>query len=174
MATHSSVLAWRIPRTGEPGGLPSMESRRVGHDWSDLAAAAAAAVFHWLNGCESEWTVGVGDGQGGPACCHSWGRKSWTWLSGWTELNWTECFTLWTSYNLFIHCFIDRHFNCFQVSAYQLSRTSIFVDSFYFLLVNTQDGIPGYRMNEYLTLWKAAKSSSKWLCHFAYQPVWKF
>ena len=32
MATHSSVLAWRIPRTGEPGGLPSMESHRVGHD----------------------------------------------------------------------------------------------------------------------------------------------
>ena len=42
MATHSSVLAWRIPGTGEPGGLPSMESHRVRHDWSDLAAAAAA------------------------------------------------------------------------------------------------------------------------------------
>ena len=40
MATHSSVLAWRIPGTGEPGGLPSMGSHRVGHDWSDLAAAA--------------------------------------------------------------------------------------------------------------------------------------
>ena len=32
MATHSSVLAWRIPGTGEPGGLPSMGSQRVGHD----------------------------------------------------------------------------------------------------------------------------------------------
>ena len=42
MATHSSVLARRIPGTGEPGGLPSMGSHRVGHDWSDLAAAAAA------------------------------------------------------------------------------------------------------------------------------------
>ena len=42
MATHSSVLAWRIPGTAEPGGLPSMGSHRVGHDWSDLAAAAAA------------------------------------------------------------------------------------------------------------------------------------
>ena len=42
MATHSSVLAWRIPGMGEPGGLPSMGSHRVGHDWSDLAAAAAA------------------------------------------------------------------------------------------------------------------------------------
>ena len=40
-ATHSSVLAWRIPGTGEPGGLPSMGSQRVGHDWSDLAAVAA-------------------------------------------------------------------------------------------------------------------------------------
>ena len=40
MATHSSVLAWRIPGTREPGGLPSMGSHRVGHDWSDLAAAA--------------------------------------------------------------------------------------------------------------------------------------
>ena len=37
---HSSVLAWRIPGTGEPGGLPSMGLHRVGHDWSDLAAAA--------------------------------------------------------------------------------------------------------------------------------------
>ena len=38
MATHSSVLAWRIPGTGEPGGLPFMGSHRVGNDWSDLAA----------------------------------------------------------------------------------------------------------------------------------------
>ena len=42
MATHSSVLAWRIPGTGEPGRLPSMGSHRVRHDRSDLAAAAAA------------------------------------------------------------------------------------------------------------------------------------
>ena len=42
METHSCVLAWRIPGTGGPGGLPSMGSHRVRHDWSDLAAAAAA------------------------------------------------------------------------------------------------------------------------------------
>ena len=42
MATHSHVLAWRIPGMVEPGGLPSMRSHRVGHDGSDLAAAAAA------------------------------------------------------------------------------------------------------------------------------------
>ena len=41
MATHSSVLAWRIPWTGGPGGLLSMGSHRVGHDGSDLAVAAA-------------------------------------------------------------------------------------------------------------------------------------
>ena len=44
MATHSSILAWRIPGTGEPGGLPFMGWHRVGCDWSDLAAAAAAAA----------------------------------------------------------------------------------------------------------------------------------
>ena len=44
MATHSSVLAWRIPGMREPGGLPSMGSHRVGQDRSDLAAAAAAAA----------------------------------------------------------------------------------------------------------------------------------
>ena len=48
MATHSSVLAWRIPGTGEPGGLPSMGSHRVRHDWSDLAATAAASYTHFF------------------------------------------------------------------------------------------------------------------------------
>ena len=74
MATHSSVLAWRIPGTGEPGGLPSMGLHRVGHDWIDLAAAAAAThLKKWtLRGLETDriaqpltvwpdwfWTSGV-------------------------------------------------------------------------------------------------------------------
>ena len=50
METHSSVLAWRIPGTLEPGGLPSMGSHRVEHDWSDLAAAAAADRLQKMNG----------------------------------------------------------------------------------------------------------------------------
>ena len=56
MATHSSVLAWRIPGTREPVGLPSMGSHRVGHDWSNLAAVAAAYIFisHSLLG-SSTW-----------------------------------------------------------------------------------------------------------------------
>ena len=45
MATHSSVLAWRIPGTGEPDGLPSMGSHRVGHDGSDLAAGKLEKVM---------------------------------------------------------------------------------------------------------------------------------
>ena len=49
MATHSSGLAWRIPGMGEPGGPPSMGSHRVGHDWSDLAAAAAYLIMIPLN-----------------------------------------------------------------------------------------------------------------------------
>ena len=169
MATHSSILAWRIPGMGEPGGLPSMGSHRVGHDWSDLAAAAfskcglgtfsaglwgqwlqspfvvileprkiksdtvstvSPSISHevvgpdamifvfwmlsfkptfslkswfigkdpdggtewgqeekgttedemagwhpWLDGRKSQWTPGVGDGQGGLACCDSWCQK---------------------------------------------------------------------------------------------------
>ena len=48
MATHSSVPVWRIPVMGEPGGLPSMGSHRVEHNWSDLAAAAAVSVSSTL------------------------------------------------------------------------------------------------------------------------------
>ena len=69
MATHSSVLAWRIPGTGEPGGLPSMGSHRVRHDWSDLAAAGAAA--------------------GRPGVLRSVGSKR-VGLDWVTELNWTD------------------------------------------------------------------------------------
>ena len=53
MASHSTVLAWRIPGTGEPGELPSMGSHRVRHDWSDLAAAAAAAAVL----CRVSWVT---------------------------------------------------------------------------------------------------------------------
>ena len=49
MATHSSVLTWRIPGTGEPGGLPSMGSHRVGHDWSDLAVAVRQFINVWIS-----------------------------------------------------------------------------------------------------------------------------
>ena len=62
MATHSSVLAWRIPETGEPGELPSMGSHRVRHDWGDLAAAAAAYRIRKVNktnkkDCYKRWEI---------------------------------------------------------------------------------------------------------------------
>ena len=57
MATHSSVLSWRIPGTGEPGRLPSTGSHRVGHDWSNLAAAAATyeetIIVYWQQSFKS-------------------------------------------------------------------------------------------------------------------------
>ena len=57
MATHSNALVWRILGMEEPGGLPSLRSHRVGHDWSDLAAAAAApkSVVHGLTALVSLW-----------------------------------------------------------------------------------------------------------------------
>ena len=48
MATHSSVLAWRIPGMGEPGGLPSVGSHRVGHDWSDLVVVVGIEIFEFI------------------------------------------------------------------------------------------------------------------------------
>ena len=93
MATHSSVLAWRIPGMGEPGGLPSMGLHRVGHDWSDLAAALSGSrvsldlvielrrrLWHpipvLLPGKSHGWRSLVG--------CSPWVAKSWTWLSDFT------------------------------------------------------------------------------------------
>ena len=56
MATHSSILAWRIPGMGDPGGLPSMGSHRVRHDWGDLAAAVAISYQFPTNGKNSVCT----------------------------------------------------------------------------------------------------------------------
>ena len=56
METHSSILAWRIPGTGEPGGLPSMGSHRVEDDLSDLAAAAAFYIYFSL--CFTDFFLG--------------------------------------------------------------------------------------------------------------------
>ena len=64
----------------------------AGRDWGQEKGTTEdemAGWHHWFNGCESEWTLGVGDGQGSLACCNSWGRKE-TWLSDWTELNWID------------------------------------------------------------------------------------
>ena len=67
MATHSGVLAWRILGTREPGGLPSMGPHRVGHDWSDLAAA----VEVWESEMEKGWDLG-GWSSGGGSFLNLW------------------------------------------------------------------------------------------------------
>ena len=68
MATHSSVLAWRIPGTGEPGGLPSMGSHRVRHYWSDLAAAAACHVTSSPEWGDHGNRINVSKNQVSPRC----------------------------------------------------------------------------------------------------------
>ena len=73
----------------------SLEKTDAGRDWGQEEKGTTedemAGWHHWLDGCESEWTAGVGDGQGGLACCDSWGRKesdTTEWLH-WIELNHT-------------------------------------------------------------------------------------
>ena len=62
----------------------------AGRDWGQEEKGTTedemAGWHHWLDGRESGWTLGVSDGQGGLACCNSWGRKESTWLSDWTVL----------------------------------------------------------------------------------------
>ena len=96
---QSWVFIGRTDAEGETPILwpPHVKSRLIGkdsdagRDWGQEEKGKTedkmAGWHHWLDGCESEWTPEVGDGQGGLACCDSWGRKE----SDTTEwLNWTE------------------------------------------------------------------------------------
>ena len=73
-------------------GKDSDAGRDWGQEENGTTEDEMAGWHHRLDGRESEWTLGVGDGQGGLACCNSWVAKSWTRLSDWTELNWTQPF----------------------------------------------------------------------------------
>ena len=75
MATHSSVLAWRIPGTGEPGGLPSTGLHRVRHDCSDLAAAAAVGSSDKESTCNAGATGDTGSIPGSGR--YPGGRRKW-------------------------------------------------------------------------------------------------
>ena len=74
------VKSWLIGKDSDAGRDWEQEEKGTTED-------EMAGWHQWLNGHESEWTPGVGDGQGGLACCSSWGPQERTWLSGWTELN---------------------------------------------------------------------------------------
>ena len=77
------VKSWLIEKDSDAG-------RVWGHDEKGMTEDEMAGWHHRLNGHESEWTPGVGDGRGGLACCNSWGRKELdtTERLNWTELNW--------------------------------------------------------------------------------------
>ena len=78
------VKSWLIGKDSDAG-------RDWGQEEKGTTEDEMAGWHHWLDGCESEWTLGVGDGQGGLACCNSWGHKesdTTEWLN-WTELKYT-------------------------------------------------------------------------------------
>ena len=79
------VKSWLIGRDSDTGRDWRQEEKGTTED-------EMAGWHHWLNGRESEWTLGVGDGQGGLACCDSWSRKEsdTTERLNWTELNWSS------------------------------------------------------------------------------------
>ena len=80
MAPHSSTLAWKIPWMEEPGGLQSMGSLRVGHDW--VTSFSLFTFMHWRRKWQPTPVFLPGDSQGRGSlvgCC-LWGRKSWTQL----------------------------------------------------------------------------------------------
>ena len=83
-------------------GKHSDARRDWGQEEKGTTEDEMAGWRHWLDGRESEWTLGVGDGQGGLACCDSWGHKD-SETTDWTKLNWTEMYstfvdTTWTKY----------------------------------------------------------------------------
>ena len=98
MATHSSVLAWRIPGMGEPGRLPSMGSHRVRHDWSDLAVAAAYTISElscWRRLLRVPWTARSNQSilkEINPSKNIHW--KDWHWSSN-TMATWCEELAHW-------------------------------------------------------------------------------
>ena len=80
-------LMWRVDSLEK-----TLMLGRIGQEEKGTTEDEMAGWYHWLDGCESEWTPGVGDGQGGLACCDSWGRKEsdTTERLNWTELNWMK------------------------------------------------------------------------------------
>ena len=99
MATHSSILAWRIPWTEEPGGLPSTGSQRVGHDWATSLSLIVISTSQMRNSEAFRGSVNLTN-------VIYWRWQSWIWTQGcltWIELSWHILFS-----NLWIY-FLDSH-----------------------------------------------------------------
>ena len=109
--SNQSILKEISPRISLEGMLLKLKLQYFGHlmrrvdllektharrDWGQEEKGTTEDVMagwhHWLHGCESEWTLGVGDGQGGLACCDSWGRKESDTTEGliWSDLMYLE------------------------------------------------------------------------------------
>ena len=116
MATHSSVLAWRIPGTREPGRLRSMGLHRVGHDWSDLAAAAAATTVKLVQ----QWRSSIANKQ-------NYIKKEISTCDYLLKLDaWKQIYSLYffqkqllsLLLKFILHCFyLQTHFNCVNKSS---------------------------------------------------------
>ena len=87
-AKAETPVLWPLHAKSWLIGKDSDAGRDWGQEEKGMAEDEMAGWHHWLDGRESEWTLGVGDGQGGLVCCDSWGRRvGHDWV---TELNWTE------------------------------------------------------------------------------------
>ena len=95
MAPHSSTLAWKIPWTEEPGGLKSMGSLRVGHEWA--TSLWLFTFMHWRRKWQPTpvFLPGESQGRGSLVGCRLWGRQSWT------RLKWLS------SSSIYLHSFIQ-------------------------------------------------------------------
>ena len=94
-AKGEAPVLWPPPAKSWLIGKESDAGRDWGQEEKGMTEDKMAGWHHWLDGHEFEWTPGVGDGQGGLMCCDSWGHKSRTQLSDWTELvvktTWVQC-----------------------------------------------------------------------------------
>ena len=103
------VKSWLIGKDSDAG-------RDWGQEEKGRTEDEMAGWYHWLNERESGWTPGVGDGQGDPACCDSWGRKESdrTERLNWTELNWCNfkiektTFNLWEEWGAWLYFITSR------------------------------------------------------------------
>jgi len=120
------VKSWLIGKDSDAG-------RDWGQEEKGTTEDEMAGWHHWLDGCEFEWTPGVGDGQGGLECCNSWGRKEsdtterLNWLTDWgpsTSLQMTQFCSfygwlifhyIYMYYILFTHSSVIGHLGCFHV-----------------------------------------------------------
>ena len=87
-ATAETPVLWPPPAKSWLIGKDCDAGRDWGQEEKGTTEDEMAGWHHWLDGHESEWTPGVGEGQGGLACCNSWGRKE---SDTSEQLNWTEC-----------------------------------------------------------------------------------